>query len=449
MKPDTPLRATFVVFGLFVGGLLAGSAAGSAAAARAHDPYAQLDLFARVLTTIERDYVEPLPTDRLVDAAIRGMVAELDPQSRWIAPHEVQALESGAVEGLGIEVRPADDALEVTRVVPNSPALRQGIAPGDRILQVDGTSVGELSPEALKARLTGSRGEAAILTILRDGWPAPREIRAVRDRFQIPAVAAHGLGDGVVYARLAQFQEGVADELRIEVGRIVEENGALSGLVLDLRDNPGGLLREAVAVADLFLDEGIIVATQRRSSKEPAEVHPATPGGFPPELPVVVLVNGQSASAAEIVAAALQETGRASLVGEPTYGKGTVQQVYRNLLPDGPALKLTVGAYTTPSGQPVAGGEGRAPDHLVPHPRPQPPRDALVAAIQELELDTAKKAELLLLVAALDNPATSPKPLPWHLPPAERLDADPQLRQALELLDSGVHPRERTDPPRP
>lgn len=437
MKPDSPARATLVVLGLFLGGLALGSFTGRAAVARANDPYADLDLFARVLTTIERDFLEEVPTQRLVEAAIRGMVAELDRQSRWMSANEYQELQDdteGAIDGIGIEVRPAGETLEVTRVVPGSPALRDGLAPGDRILEVDGASVAGLTALELRERLEGPRGEATVLTILRPGWPAPQEVRTVRDRIHKPSVRGALLGD-VAYLRLAQFQQGAANELQLELSRIVEERGGpVGGLILDLRDNPGGLLTEAVAVTDLFLDDGVIVSTRRRGSDTPDEVHTATPGGLPSNLRVVVLVNGGSASASEIVAAALQETGRGTLVGETTYGKGTVQQVYRGLTPESSALKLTVGRYYTPSGAPVATGEGRVPDHEVPSPTLPTTTQDLRATIEGLTLEDAHRTRLLALVSQLPDETPAPAPIRWDAPVAERLGEDAQLRRATEIL---------------
>lgn len=436
-------RATLVVVGLFVGGVTCGSLAGAAAAARAHDPYVALDLFARVLTTIEREHVHEISTDQLVEAAIRGMVRELDGQSQWLSAERYQQLQDdteGAVTGIGLEVRPTTDGFEVTRVLPNSPALRDGIAAGDRILAVDGQPLDGLTPRALEDRFAGARGAPAVLTILRAGADAPEEVQTVRDRIPRPSVQGDLLPPSVAYLRLAVFHAGAGDELKLEFGRLerraVGEGRTLDGLILDLRDNPGGLLSEAVAVADLFLDEGTIVSTRRRRTQEGQhdDVHVATPGGLPPGLPVAVLVNGGSASASEIVAAALQETGRAALVGEPTFGKGTVQQLYKNVEPAPSALKLTVGWYTTHSGEPVAPGVGRSPDHLVPSPTTPTLADELQHTLAEIALGDPERARLQALIERLPPEAPAALPIAWDLAASERLSTDPQLAAAVALL---------------
>lgn len=396
---DHPVRASLLAFGLFLGGVLLGSLTGRATVMKAQTAYADVDLVQRVLRTIETNHVDAVPPHDLAEAAIRGMVDALDPHTRWLYPDEYRILLDEArepVHGINVEVRPRGDLLEILGVQQDSTAGRADLRPGDRILSIDGLSVSRLGPvEALQA-LEGPAGSRVLLVLTRDGWPEPREIAIEREPIRTTATTIERLGD-IVYARLSRFRAGVADELASSLQPLLDE-ASPRGLVLDLRDNPGGLLDEAVAVADLFLDEGIIVAMQRRSSGPVLEEHLASPGGLPIDLPLVVLVNGGSASASEIVAAALQETGRAPLVGERTYGKGTVQQIYRATEDDGPVLKLTVGRYLTPSGEPVTSREGRAPDHTVPWPEARAER------------------------------------VPWDLPLSELLLVDPQLGRAVELL---------------
>ena len=208
----------------------------------------------------------------------------------------------------------------------------------------------------------------------------------------------------------------------------------MRGLVLDLRDNPGGLLTEAVAVSDLFLDEGLIVSTRGRHEDEAGEAHHATSGGFSQDLEVVVLVNGMSASASEIVAAALQETGRGTLVGTHTYGKGTVQQVYRHA--GQTALKLTVGRYYTPSGEPVAAREGRKPDIVVEAPTEGSAVAALRATLDEVEMDDEQRASIDALIGDLHEPDRESLPIAWSVPAAERVAHDPQMQAALAQFES-------------
>ncbi len=448
----SPAHATVIATGLFVTGLLCGALAGRAAVARVQDPYAHLDLFSRVLTTVEQDYVEAIPPGELVDAAIEGIVGRLDRQSRWLDADQLQELRedtSGTTTGLGLEVVASERGVLVVAVIEGSPAEAQGLQVGDQILAIDGRSLAGVDFEEVLAQLSGDYGEVAELTVLREGWPAPRIVRTARA--EVARRVVHGaLLEEVVYVRLSQFQQGSADDLRAEIDQLAEPLGGvtqLRGLVLDVRDNPGGLLSEAVAVTDLFLHEGTIVSTRARGDGPDAsvvtEVHRASRGGLPDSLRAVVLINGMSASASEIVAGALQDTGRATLVGAPTYGKGTVQKVYlfggqADGVP-GPtgreaALKLTVGQYFTPSGAPVAPREGRQPDVEVPHPAAPGPVARLRRAVRAAEVTDDVRAELL---AALDEvPADRPQRTtpPWDLPIDERLPLDPQLQRALDLL---------------
>lgn len=363
MRRESPARATVVATALFATGLLCGAVAGRAAVARAQDPYLHLDLFARVLTTVRQDYVEEIPTDRLVEAAIEGMLTELDDQSQWLDAEQVEE-------------------------------LREHWDHSDPIVPLRG--------------------------------PAPHDV--------VWAERVPGRTD-LVYVRIAQFQDECAEDVLDAVRATTTDGGldALGGVVLDLRDNPGGLLSEAVAVSDLFLDSGVIVRTEGRHPDE-NEVHRATVGGFPPSLAVRVLANGMSASASEIVVAALQDTGRAVVFGERTYGKGTVQQVYLHASPEESALKLTVGRYTTPSGAPVAPREGRAPDVVVPWPVAPTTLEALHERLRTATLPEDERAELLALVDGLRSDAVRRPIIPWNDPLASRLATDPQLRAAVDSI---------------
>jgi carboxyl-terminal processing protease len=441
----SPTYATLFASALFTGGLLCGALAGRAAVARAQDPYVHLDLFARILTTIQQDYVEEIPPEVLVSAAIRGMVTELDSQSRWLDPDQLQELRddaAGQTVGLGIEVGSTDNGVEIVSVLPDSPASRDGLVEGDQVLAIDGQQLEGLGLEEIRKRFAGERGAPTELTVLRSGWNEPRTISTVRDKVHRESVSGHLLqARGVVYVRLSQFQEGSAADLQAEVEHLAASGGVdeLRGLVLDLRDNPGGLLSEAVAISDLFLDEGVIVSTRSRGEEE---VLRATLGGFPTSLQLVVLVNGMSASASEIVAGAMQDTKRGVLVGERTYGKGTVQQVYLHAISPlelerqgEAALKLTVGRYFTPSGAPVAAEEGRTPDHEVPFPRQPSPADQLRARLQSSSLPSSDRSELLALVDALPPGPAVKAQIPWDEPFDKRLRGDPQLVAALALLE--------------
>lgn len=424
-------RATALVGTLFLGGLVAGAWTGAMAANRASNPYAGLDLFARVLTIVEDNYVDEVSHDVLVEAAVEGIMDELDPHSRWLDEEQYKDFRAGTdgnYEGIGVEVRTVADGVYVSRVLPGGPAERDGLLAGDTIIAVDGESIAGLSIDDVASRLKGPRGDAVVVTVTRDGWDEPRDIRTVRDRIETPAVEGGLLGD-VVYIRLVQFQEDAAVAVEREFDRL-SEGKAVRGLVFDLRDNPGGLLDQAVDVSDLFLDDGVIVSTRGRAT--PEEVYEASAGGFDAELPVVVLVNGMSASASEIVASALQETDRATLVGTHTYGKGSVQTLFDNR--DETAVKLTIGRYYTPSGEPVATRKGREPDHVVPMPSELSERQQLMEKLGSIEIDETARQELLQLADGWPEDDPVEPPIPWSTPLEERAEVDPQLAFALELL---------------
>jgi carboxyl-terminal processing protease len=435
LSRTSPTRATFLVSALFTFGMVGGAGTGYAAAARAQDPYHDLERFADVLWRIENNYVEERSTDELIDAAIRGMMADLDEHSRWLSADEARDLEQdtqGSYEGIGVEVRQAGDAFTIARVLPNGPAQYAGLAAGDKIVAVDGEPLSGLSLDDLSEKLKGPRGEEVTLSVVRQGWDLPQEIPTIRDRIHTPSVEGELLPGNVAYLHLWQFQKGAAEDLRKKADEL--GGGAPpAGIVLDLRDNPGGLLEEAVAVSDLFLDEGPIVSTRGRI--EGSQEFDATPGGFPAAMPVVILVNGMSASASEIVSGALQDTHRGLLVGEQTYGKGSVQTLYS--YPDDSALKLTIAHYYTPSGQPVADHHGRLPDIPVEFPAGTAPAVQLRAKIAaNPALSDGDRADMLALMDALPAPDDE-APVPWDLHGTERMEADPQLRAAL----AAVNPR--------
>jgi len=438
MQRQTPARAAAVLATLYLTGLGAGAVAGTAAVARAQDPYTDLDRLARFLTVIEADYVEPVSLGDLVDAALHGMTERLDAHSHWLSATEAAELldeTAGQVTGIGVDLRVDAGAAEVVRVLPNSPASRDGVAPGDRIVAIDGQPLQALSPEAVTQALTGARGTPVTVTVARGG--ATADIRTVRDRVDVTAVDGGLLAGGIAVVHLSQFSEGAARDVEAELRRLASRHGApLTGAVLDLRDNPGGLLSEAVAVADLFLDEGPIVSTRGRDQLEAADGstrdhHEATPGGWP-TLPLAVLVNGGSASAAEIVAAALQDTHRAPLVGTQTYGKGSVQRLYRHA--DGSALKLTVARYYTASGAPVSDHQGRIPDVVSEWPGEPGPRERLRARLAATAIPPADRDALHALVDALPPDPPTVHAIAWTLPFDERAPSDPQLAAAVRAL---------------
>lgn len=411
---------------------MSGVASGTSAASRAKDPYAGLDLFARALSLVGSDYVEETDQEALIGNALDGMVGELDRHSRWMSTEEYGKLRSeteGRYEGIGVEIRPTDAGVLIVRVLEGSPALRDGLKAGDLLLSLDGTPLGGLTQGQITEQMKGPRGSKITLSVLREGWSEPHTIETTRDRIEARAVLGARIGD-VAYLRIVQFQSQVANDF-VDAWSAVSIDGAPKALIVDVRDNPGGLLDQAVAVSDLFLDEGVIVSTRSRAESE--QVHQATEGGLPKDLPVYLLINGMSASASEILAGALQDTGRAVLIGTHSYGKGSVQSIYENA--DGSALKLTTGRYYTPSGEPIAAEEGRVPDHIVELPSIESSVSRLRAGILDLELHEDTRTELLGLVESLPKSKKGQPAVPWHIEPGERAAVDAQLAFALELAN--------------
>jgi len=371
-----PVRLPLLV-ATFAGGLLTGAALTAAADG---EPYQRLRVFAEALSLIESRYVDERSSDALLYDAIGGLTQGLDDHSVFMDPEryrETREQTSGEYFGVGISVDTREDGIHVVEPIQGSPAEEAGVLPGDRIVGVDGVRFEAAGTDALLAKIKGRRGTIVVLTVLRGEDELDLPVR--RDQVRTSSVDSRLLAPGYGWARLSRFQRRTADELRRALTELKEENGGpLTGLVLDLRGNPGGYLNQAVAVADLWLDDGIIVTTVGRERPEPAGR--ARAGGTDRDLSLVVLVDGGSASAAEIVAGALQDHARAKLVGYTTWGKGSVQQFFD--LPDGSALKLTTARYYTPSGRSIH-GSGIRPDVLLGERGASTPDfdvDALLAA---------------------------------------------------------------------
>lgn len=327
-------------------------------------PYANLAIFARALAHIEASHVEPPDQDRLIYGAIAGMVETLDPHSTFLDPDEYRILTSdtqGRFGGIGVSIDVRDGWLTVHGVTEGSPADRAGILRGDRFLTIDGWAARDMPISEAVRRMRGDPGTEVRVRIRREGVEDAVEVTLTREVIHVEAVEARVLPDRVVYVRIRSFQGTTTDELRAALDRAAQETrdaGGVSGVMLDLRGNPGGLLDEAVRVSDEFLEDGVIVSTRARGGELIEEARARRPGTRPP-WPMVVLVDHFSASASEIVAGALQDHHRAIVVGSRTWGKGSVQNIVE--LPDGSALKLTVARYYTPDGTSIQ-AQGIEPD---------------------------------------------------------------------------------------
>jgi carboxyl-terminal processing protease len=433
MRRRSPLARLTLVLALavtFFAGLAVDHVA-SAARRTSAQPYRPLDVLSDVLAHVENSYVEDVDEKELVYGAVEGVMARLDPHSTFMRPDVYRQMRddtAGEFDGLGLEVTTEGGELTVIAPVAESPGERAGIRPGDRILAIDGATTKELTlPEAIR-RMKGPAGTKAVLEIMREGFAAPQKLTLVRDRIRTQSVDMRVLDADrrYAYVRVRAFQERTDRNLRKALDEArAAAGGQLRGLVLDLRNNPGGLLDQAVRVADVFLSSGTIVTTAGRARRN-VEVERAREKDTEPPYPLIVLVNKGTASASEIVAGALQDHGRAVIMGTPTFGKGSVQTIIE--LEDGSGLKLTVARYYTPKDRSIQ-ELGIAPDVVVadaapPRPAGEPPG--------ERDLKRHLKNE---------SAAASPS----AVPPAPD---DHQLKTALDYLRAVDIFKTATEPPR-
>ena len=399
-------------WGLAISVLLAGSALFVAhALGRASDasPYQNLSTFARALAHIELSYVSPVDQDKLIYGAIRGMVRTLDPHSDYLDPDEYRVLASdtrGRFGGVGVEIDVRDGWLTVTAVFPNGPAQRTGVRVGDRFVSIDGYRARDMPIEEAVRRMRGEPGTEVRVGLRRSDDQPAIETTLKREIISVDAVEGKVLEDRLVYVRLRVFQETTTSELADVLDQATEtlrHQGGVRGLLLDLRDNPGGLLDQAISVADEFLEDGVIVSTRGRDGRELSSAA-ARRSGTRPAWPMVVLVNGYTAAAAEIVAGALRDHKRALIVGTRTFGKGSVQNVIE--LPDASALKLTVARYYTPSGRSIQ-AEGIEPDVAIDQVGAAP--SSASAGLSEATLEGHLENESSAKDASATLPRTAPR----------------------------------------
>ena len=392
-------NAVLLAVGIAIGlslGLAHGVLADKPAALGADLPWQDARMLAAVLERVKHDYVNPVDDHQLLQAAIRGMVASLDPYSAYLDGDEydeVKISSSGRYSGVGLELSIEDEQVVVIAPFDGSSAALAGIRAGDIIVTIDGIPVNTSTLADTIGRMRGEEGTSVKIGIMREGSAEPMLFTLKRSRVELHSVRAQMLEPGYGYVRISQFSETTGDDLVAALKDLRKHNGApLKGLVLDMRDNPGGVLEAAVTVADTFLDSGVIVTARGRTPDSKFQMD-ATPGDAMNGAPIVVLVNGGSASAAEIVAGALKDQHRAKLMGRTTFGKGSVQTIIP--LSDDRAVKLTTSLYYTPSGVSI-NHRGIAPD---------------------IELERDPKAPAIAL------PADTPL-----------LQRDPEVRRALEEL---------------
>ncbi|WP_209005383.1 S41 family peptidase [Steroidobacter agaridevorans] len=340
-------------------------------------PWQDARLLAEVLEHVRKEYVENISDQELIEAAIRGMIADLDAHSAYLDPQEFDEIRistTGEYSGVGIEVALENGVVKVVNPIEGTPAQKAGVLPGDTILAVDDVPVSVENLNDTIDRMRGKAGTAVKISIARAEVKDPLEFTLSRAAVQVHSVRDQLLDGGVGYVRISHFSETTTSDLERSLASLKKKNGAaLSGLVLDLRNNPGGVLEAAVGVSDVFLEDGVIVTANGRAADARFEMD-AHPGDTLEGAPMVVLVNGSSASASEIVAGALQDHRRATLVGRQTYGKGSVQTVLP--LSDGHAIKLTTSKYFTPSGASIH-EKGIKPDVMVNENDVPKPKDGV------------------------------------------------------------------------
>ena len=327
--------------------------------------YESIELFTDVMAIIKKSYVEEVDTKKLIYGAINGMLASLDPHSSFMSPETYKEMKidtKGAFGGLGIEITIKDGMLTVISPIEDTPAFKAGIKSGDQILKIDDKFTKDLNINDAVKRMRGQKGTKVVLTIMRDGFEMPKDFSLMRDIIQVKSVRARMLDNGYGYVRIAQFQEKTDDDLSKALKSLQDEAKVpLSGLVLDLRNDPGGLLDQAIKVSDHFIEEGLIVYTEGREKDAKMQFF-AKKGGKEPGYPIVILINGGSASASEIVAGALQDHKRAVVMGTQSFGKGSVQTIIP--LSDDSGLRLTTARYYTPKGRSIQ-AKGITPDIVV------------------------------------------------------------------------------------
>jgi carboxyl-terminal processing protease len=331
--------------------------------------YKDIKIFNEVFDMVKKNYVDEVDSSTLIRGAINGMIRSLDPHSSFMTPDLYKELEvetQGQFGGIGIEITILKEVLTVVSPIEDTPAFNAGVKSGDQIIKIDGKSTKDITIMEAVKKLRGPKDTKVTIMIMRENMSKPKDIVLTRAIIQIKSVKSKIFEDNIGYIRIASFHERTADDLRKALREISEKLQPMKGLVLDLRNDPGGLLIQAIEVSDMFLKSGIIVSTRGRTKNMETKAM-ARNNGNEISCPIVVLVNEGTASAAEIVAGALQDNGRALIIGTQTFGKASVQTVIA--LEDGSALKLTTARYYTPKGRSIQ-AEGIKPDIIVKYIRP-------------------------------------------------------------------------------
>lgn len=452
MHGTSPRRRVGWTVGLVAAALLFGGLGRSLVSAVDRGTYENLEAFTSVLAIVQKNYVEETATQELIEGAIDGMLSALDPHSAYLTPDsykELQVDTEGTFGGLGIEITIRDDMLTVVSPIEDTPAYRAGVQAGDRIIKIEDELTKDMSLIDAVKKMRGKKGTRVTISLRREGVPRLIDVSIVREVIQIRSVKWKMLEEGYAYIRITQFQDRTSGDLERTLRQLAQDHGPLRGMVLDLRNNPGGLLSQAVKVSDLFLDSGLIVYTEGRLENQQQKYF-ARPGGDT-ETPMVVLINNGSASASEILAGAVQDHDRGVLLGTKTFGKGSVQTILP--VEGGAALRLTTAMYFTP------GGRSIQVTGIIPDIELENLPEAYVAlrrrhSVREKNMpghfDNAEEANADEVPAGAPDDAADAPPDGEEDPLADlpeidveegELGKDPQLDRALEILKSPDAPR--------
>lgn len=411
-----------LLFALGLGLFLSGQ--GNVAAIPKED-YESLETFTNILAIVRKNYVDEVNTKEMITGAINGMLNSMDPHSAYLTPElykELQMDTQGRFGGLGIEITVRNGILTVVSPIEDTPAFKAGVKAGDQILKIEDEFTKDMTIMQAVKKMRGPKGSKINLSIKREGASDLLNFSIVRDTIRVQSVRSRMLEEGYAYIRLAQFQERSDRDLQRALEKLSSEKGGIKGLVLDLRNNPGGLLTQAVRVADLFLDSGLIVYTEGRSDNQKQKYFARKEGSWT-DIPMVALVNGGSASASEIVAGALQDHKRAVILGTKTFGKGSVQTILP--LDDNSALRLTTARYYTPKGRSIQ-ATGIVPDIIMEN-----------VPVQETKAEEKKRLGLREenLPGHLQNQQEQKeKEKSTQQDREDNIENDAQLKRALELL---------------
>ncbi len=389
--------------------------------------YEQIKTFSQAISIVQQNYVEEPDDEEMIRGAIQGMLRSLDPHSSFMDPDmykEMQIDTAGEFQGVGITIGIRDNILTVIAPIDDTPAYRAGILAGDKIVRIEGEPTKEMSlMEAVKL-MRGPKGTDVTITVVRKGSSEPLDVTITRDVIPLISTKTKNIDDAIGYIRITQFQKDTREEFEAALKKIREEKGdSLKGLVIDLRNNPGGLLMSAIDIANKFVDSGVIVSTKGRLKNQNYSYN-ADSKVSEPEIPIVILVNGGSASASEIVAGALQDHKKAIILGTKTFGKGSVQTIYR--LNDGSGMRVTTAKYYTPSGRSIQ-NTGIEPDIFVVN-RGSAPSGPI------REKDLSGRLDNEQINEDEDESPEGPEALPHMDIIPENQDEDDQLMRAVDLL---------------